>query len=532
MNKNDADKIISSYVKKLFGFAMSKLSRIDEAEELAAEITLQVYESLLKQDNIENPDGYIYRIAKNVYARYIDGRKKSTAVDGIEFIPDGNDFTQELINSESYGILRREITYLSKTQREIIIQHYFHDKKVKEIALMLSLSENTVKWHLACSRKELKSSMERTRTIGTLGTEPIRFNNMGHSGTPGSLGDTANFLAKVITQNISYAAYHQPRTINEIAEELGINPIFVEDEVAVLEEYGFMDKLQGGKYRTNICIYEFNETYYRIYKKIDPKYTKLFAEKFFAPVLESITEIPEWLHIPGNDINLLKWSMVCFLCNELAVADISAEKFSVKRPDGGDYIAYASVDVKPDWDMSDAEENIYWSCGDMNRDRRNDEVWWKSWQLDCHWTARRGNWRDNLTEDYDKMYFWLNNQLPETASNAESYARLLDKGYLLKENGEYKCNLIICDSEKKWHEFLPGATEEIKNLSREYAAEALKAELYGQPEHMHELLKCLTQNIACKLHTRIMKQLLDMGVLKIPTEEQAKGLCTIMYVGE
>ena len=79
---------------------------------------------------------------------------------------------------------------------------------------------------------------------------------------------------------------------------------------------------------------------------------------------------------------------------------------------------------------------------------------------------------------------------------------------------------------------LPGATEEIKNLSREYAAEALKAELYGQPEHMHELLKCFTQNIACKLHTRIMKQLLDMGVLKMPTEEQAKGLCTIMYVGE
>ena len=43
---------------------MSRVSKIDEAEELAAEITLQVYESLLKQGSIENPDGYIYRIAK------------------------------------------------------------------------------------------------------------------------------------------------------------------------------------------------------------------------------------------------------------------------------------------------------------------------------------------------------------------------------------------------------------------------------------------------------------------------------------
>ena len=68
MKKQEADKLISSYIKKLFGFAMSRLSKIDEAEDLTAEITLQVYESLLKQDNIENLDGYIYRIARNVYA--------------------------------------------------------------------------------------------------------------------------------------------------------------------------------------------------------------------------------------------------------------------------------------------------------------------------------------------------------------------------------------------------------------------------------------------------------------------------------
>ena len=208
MNKHDADKIISSYIKTLFGFAMSRLSKIDEAEELAVEITLRVYESLLRQDNITNLDGYIWRISRNIYARYIDSRKKITYIDGIEYIPDSSDFTSELILSESYGILRREITYLSKIQREIIVQHYFHDKKVRDIAALLSLNDNTVKWHLACSRKELKMGMERTRTTGNLGTEPICFYNMGHNGNPGKKGDTATFLAKSLTQNIVYAAYH------------------------------------------------------------------------------------------------------------------------------------------------------------------------------------------------------------------------------------------------------------------------------------------------------------------------------------
>lgn len=534
MDKYVVDKIISSYIRKLFGFAMSKLSQINEAEELASEITIQIYESLLKQDHIDNLDSYIYRIAKNVYAKYIDKANKVTATDNnIECISDTKDFTQELIDNENYGILRREITYLSKIQREVVIQYYFHDKKVKEIAALLSLNENTIKWHLACSRKELETGMKKIRTTGILGTEPVRFNNMGHSGQPGAKGDTADFLAKVITQNIAYAAYHEPKTIKEIAEELGINPIFVEDEVTVLEEYGFMDKLRGDKYRTNILIYEPNETSHKIYSQINPKYSRLFAEEFFSPVLEKITEIPKWLHVPDNDINLFKWCLACFMAEKLALSDGNDEGFSVKRPDGGDFIAFAEVATNSNWTGKNAEPDIYWSCGDMTRNNFTDDIWWKSRQLDCHWTARRGGWRDNLCEDYDKMYFWLKGQLPQIASNAESYARLLDKGYLVKNrHSDYTCNLIICDSEKKWFEYIPSASDKIISLSREYVAEALKAELHNQPVHMHALIKHLKQNNACMLRTRILKILLDMGVLKLPTNEQAKGLCTIMFMGE
>lgn len=72
MDKQKADELIFSYIRKIFGFAMLKLSKIDEAEELAAEITFQVYSSLLRQDTVENPDGYIFRIAQNVYVRHID----------------------------------------------------------------------------------------------------------------------------------------------------------------------------------------------------------------------------------------------------------------------------------------------------------------------------------------------------------------------------------------------------------------------------------------------------------------------------
>ncbi len=529
MNKHDADKMISSYIKKLFGFAMSRLSKIDEAEELAAEITIQVYESLLRQDSISNPDGYIWRVAKNVYARYIDGRKKITYANGIEQIPDSRDFTQELIDSESYGILRREITYLSKLQREIIVQHYFHDKKVREIAELLSLNENTVKWHLACSRKELKMGMQKVRTTGNLGAEPIRFYNIGHSGSVGKNGDTAAFLSKSLTQNIVYAAYHQPRNINEIAEELGVNPIFVEDEVAVLEEYGFMDRQKDGRYLANIQITIPSKEADDIQKEINPKYAKIFAEKFYAPVLQRITDIPDFMKVPDNDLNLLKWAMVVFLSHKLGVAEIT-NKYAVKRPDGGDYQANASL--LNEYIKEKGAYNKYWYCGDMWHNHYGDGIWWESWQFDCEYTDRSGFWTDNLTEDYDKLYYFLTGNLPENTANIESYQRLLDKGYLIKENGGYKVNMILCDSGNKWRSSIPNPSEEIIGYSKEYAQQATKAGVLNQPKHMHEQIKYCLQNSAQWLHTQVMELLVEMGVLTMPTPEQKKGLLTIMFMGE
>lgn len=539
MNKQDADRVISEYVHKLYGFALNKTGSPDEAEELSARIVAEVYEVLVKRENIVNVNGYIYKIAHNVWTRYVAAKSNSRSLwdcgtDGFEHIPDERDLAEEFQRSEQYGLVRREIAYLSKTQREIVLRHYYRREKVKTIAAAMGLPEGTVKWHLSCTRKELMMNMEKIRTIGTLGLQPIRFSSMGHSGHPGSKGDTQDFLAKVITQNIAYAAYHKPRTINEIAEELGVNPIFVEDDVAVLEEYGYMDKLVDGKYRTNIHIHIPSNEAIKIYRDINQKYTELFAEKFFIPYLENIKEIPDFLTVPDNDINLLKWSMIPFLTHKLATADIDDRKYSVKRKDGGDFVANAVLDVPI---KSSEKENIYWACGDMWRNPENEPFsWdfnhsWKSWRLDVYWGSREG-WRENHTEDYEKLYYFMKGELAENEANVYAYKRLLDRGYLVKTDLGYKVNIILSDSMDKWFELFPKASDEVTALSKEYAEKAAEADTLNQPEHMYELIRYYAQNSACTLHTHIMEYLLNKGVLKLPTEEQRKGLCTVMFLGQ
>ncbi|MBD5114911.1 MAG: sigma-70 family RNA polymerase sigma factor [Ruminococcaceae bacterium] len=532
MDKYEADRIIEGYVKKLFGFAVSKLSDIHEAEELAEDIVLTVYESLLLRENIENVNGYIYKVACNVYARYIDKKNKHLRVDGIEYIPDGNDIELEVIESEQARLLRREITYLSEMQRKIVVMHYFHDMKIREIARTLVMSESTVKWYLACSRKELGIGMENKRTIGELGIRPIKLCNMGHNGHPGALGDTEDFLKNSLTQNIVYCAYHEPKTINEIAEELGVNPIFIRDEVDYLEEYGFMDKLSNGRYRTNVLIYQPTDEKIKAENELALKYAEIFTKEYFSPVLSQINDIPDWLTLPDNDINLLKWSLVPFMSKKLRTAEITDKEFSVKRKDGGDYVATASLETDTDIHCNDDYNDMWRNNDSVPFLTENKSSKWTSWQFNSHWDSRIMDWRDNRCDDFDKLYYYLCGELKYNELNISAYQRLLDKGYLIKNGNDFKINVILSYSIKKWYDFITPASEKLIEISKEYAKQKSELDICNQPQFMHKLIKYYGQNAACLLHTRVMKLLLDMGVLNEPSEEQRKGLCTVMFLGE
>lgn len=148
MTKESADRIICDYTNKIYGFALSKTGSIERAEELASRITLEVYSSLLKQENIPNPAGYIWKIAMNVRARFTDEMARAPFVLS-DNEPEADDFTEKLLDAETKSKLRLEIAYLSRLRRKILILHYYRNMKLADIAKELSLPVGTVKWHLS-----------------------------------------------------------------------------------------------------------------------------------------------------------------------------------------------------------------------------------------------------------------------------------------------------------------------------------------------------------------------------------------------
>lgn len=536
MEKQEADKIIHCFLKKLFGFSLAKLNDISKAEELASRITLEVYESLLKNDHIENINGYIYKISQNVYARFVDEEIKCAhlSLDEVS-ISTFDEPAEDFSESETYKTLRREIAYLSKIQREIVVLHYFDKMKLNNISEKLKIPVGTVKWHLFEAKNKLKEGVNIMRETGTLGIKPIIFNGMGHSGHPGKMGDTSDFLKKRLTQNIAYAAYHEAKTINEIAEELAVSPIFVEDEVSILEEYGFMDMVAGKKFLTNIFISEHSAQSIEEMNILYNKYAKILCEKYVPLVIESIKKYEkEKIYVPDNDLNLLLWAGISFACDYKLKMNKSindSDRFSVKRPDGGDYIAFASVfsEHKVSFDSSK-----YNACGNMNRgSNKNYPIC--SWQLNTFYDGRQGGWRDNLCTDYDYLYEFISGELKKEDSQIEKFKRLYDKGYLRDDD---TINLIVVNDgtdnnflSGSFANALPSITEELKQISDEFDAEMQKITMPLYPKHMKELCKSWTINCLCHndTRTRVLEQLLQAGMLTLPDENQKLGLNTIMF---
>ena len=136
MNKQDADKYIFKYLDKIFGFSLDKMKNIEQAQELASDIVYQVYLSFLRKDDIINLDGYVYRIARNVYAQYIhqlETGRKFESIEGMA-IP-FHDTYGSIDDNDVIERLKREISYLSKRQRMVIYMHYYDKLSVKDIAL-------------------------------------------------------------------------------------------------------------------------------------------------------------------------------------------------------------------------------------------------------------------------------------------------------------------------------------------------------------------------------------------------------------
>jgi len=490
MNKQQADQVILEYLPKIYGFAMKKAFSYEEAEELSSDIVAEVYLSLLSAKEIYNTDGYIWRISEHVYSKFVASKKKQEgiSINGME-LPDETQIFDEDPNEE-LDLLRREIAFLTQTRRKIVYAFYYENKPISAITKETGIPEGTVKWHLNKARNDLKEGFGMERKIGRLGIKPIEATSFGHSGNPGNNGGPDHYLANKLNLNIVYSVYHQPKTMVEIAEELGITPVYIEDAVKELENNGFLVRQAANRYTTYVS---FNPETHSLEqwdkeKQKQMEIAELLVREYVPQVRAAVAEVTD-VYIPSGNRELLEAAAIFYgisnKCNIQLKTDLS--KYYIKTQAGGRFIAHMGIPSKqsdPDYVPSQNWPS-YWTCGDMYRSSdKYPSVY--AWSIDTRYCSRKGTWGNNYHTDYEYLYELMLGAIEDTPANKEKFDRLRERGYLSKDN---KINIMVIKGDQdEFFAKLPALDEELKSRFADFALEQATLAAKEYPPQMRDLI--------------------------------------------
>ncbi len=551
MNRQDAKKIITEYLKPIFGFALKRCKNVHDAEDLSQDIVLKAFRALLIKDDIGDISKFIWTIAHNALSNYYRDAAKSVigvSIDEVaEVIADPDSIFDDDDNADTIRRLQSEIAYLSKFQRKIVIAYYFENRKQADIAKDLDIPLGTVKWHLFEAKKELKRGMDTMRKTSELKFNPIKFHSYGINGNVGTKSPE-EFFRSTLSQNICYCVRNTAKTINEIADDLGVSPVYVETEVEFLEEYGFL-QVQKDKYIVKFIISEPNAELLTMQNDMYKRAAELFANDLYDELTSSdILDDPDiWCgqtdapisltESPKADRNFILWSLIPYIAawsgEKLMDNSISFEEVATIRPDGAHNICHAAV-VPDNMVLPDDYAYMKNWCGPMWNGSADRILW----QIDSEWSNRGERHGLQYSDDAKRLLGLYEREFDDRLSKDE-YAWLSERGFV-KTNGDYDGHfksawqIVVLSSQEIKNKLLAigeQIKEKYKNEFDAIKAPYVEAVLDSVPTHLRKVKEYELQFLFHSdgwflLHCIVT--LLNNGKLTPPTEEQKKSLTTII----
>ena len=155
-----------SYQPRLIKFC-SRMLKYDVAlaSDMADEALIEVWRSAGSFSGLSQPSTWIHSIARFRMIGYLRKNKELLQDDDFEQLNiEDTDLLpeQEVIISERDQEIIDNLAKLSEKHREVIELVYYRELSIKDISVMLDISENTVKTRMFYARKHLKSLLSNS----------------------------------------------------------------------------------------------------------------------------------------------------------------------------------------------------------------------------------------------------------------------------------------------------------------------------------------------------------------------------------
>lgn len=156
-------QIYDSHIDKIFRFIFLKVNSQEIAQDLCSETFLRVWECFKDNKKIDNPNAFLYQIARNLITdHYRDkARTQIVSIDYVPIIDPNQDLEEKTFQKTDLETIKASLANLKQDYQELIIWHYIDDLSIPEIAKIINKKEGTIRVNLHRALKTLKNKIEQ-----------------------------------------------------------------------------------------------------------------------------------------------------------------------------------------------------------------------------------------------------------------------------------------------------------------------------------------------------------------------------------
>ena len=530
MNMNENE--IVKFIEPIFHFCVKRLNNRYDAEDLASEIMIHILNGI-KKYHIDSLEKWVWRIAYNRYARFIDMRSKQIEIPSesdFKDIQDDYDFVDGMFIVDEYQQVFKYLHTLSSEYRNILVDYYIGQLPVKQISKNYGLTETTVKWRLNISREKIKTR------IGENKMDKVYKRINWHTNACNGSMDSNKYLYSQIARAICEAAYEKPLTIEEISLKTGLPTMYIEDELPRLLHGNAIEQI-GNKYATDFIVLRLCDTQVMV-KKFAPLVADIadyFAE-LFSEQEDNISKIGFY----GSDYTMKRLGYIALPA--VLRGKVGKVKDGLNMQDGsypprkdGGYgwfiVSEQSDEPNEVGSLGGGGCNAY--SNDNEKDPNDCLYYYHLGRLFSNKINNAGDWLVQK-EIIGKS---KNGVVPEGSLAENDIIRLIQANLIIKDGDKYKLNFAVFTSEQfnDFRGYFDTANEKLDKMLAELITDIHKSFKAFVPKRLDSQIN---QWVSCYVHNIIgfvAEELINRDILEKPDEEKplVNGVFSILgkYIG-
>lgn len=162
--KLNIEQVMEDFTPYIYTIIINRKMNIsdEDIEEIISDVFVALWKNQKNLDTNKELSSYIAGITRNVISKKFRNVINITYMDDYkEELLEINSMENILEQSENTNIIMNELNNMKNEDKDIFMYFYYHYKSMKEIAIMLNISEKKVKSRLFRVRKKLKKNLEK-----------------------------------------------------------------------------------------------------------------------------------------------------------------------------------------------------------------------------------------------------------------------------------------------------------------------------------------------------------------------------------